>query len=332
MCFGHLKVGLLTPQGARFAGRVHVADLGVPDTIVAKVGHVAEVIERKAMARLVVPREADAHKFSVGAVLVCAGSAGKSGAALLAARGAFRAGAGVVTIATWAEALGVLDARMPEVMSFGLDRQSPLAKLDEALKGRRAVVVGPGFGLDDAARQVVEHVLAKFAGPIVVDADAITLFKGRPKALAAVKGKLVLTPHPGEMSRLLGVTSEEVERDRFGAVRRLVEATKAVVVLKGARTIVASPTGRIAVNTSGNPLLATAGSGDVLAGAIGAFLCGNDPFDAAMLGVHVHGLVADVARARTGDRGVFSGELADGIPQVLDALARDEVLPGWAES
>jgi hydroxyethylthiazole kinase-like uncharacterized protein yjeF len=332
VCFGHLKVGLLTPQGARFAGRVHVADLGVPDTIVAKVGHVAEVIERKTIARLVAPREADAHKFSVGAVLVCAGSAGKSGAALLAARGAFRAGAGVVTIATWPEALGVLDARMPEVMALGLDRKSPLEKLDEALKGRRAVVLGPGFGLDDAARQAIERVLATFGGPVVVDADAITAFKGRPKALAAAKGKLVLTPHPGEMARLLGITSEEVERDRFGAVRKLVEATKAVVVLKGARTIVASPAGRIAVNTSGNPLLATAGSGDVLAGAIGAFLCSNDPFDAAMLGVHVHGLVADVARARAGDRGVFSSELADGIPQVLDALARDDSLPGWADT
>ena len=332
VCFGHLKVGLLTPQGARYAGRVHVADLGVPDTILAKVGHVAEVIERKMVARLIAPREADAHKFSVGAVLVCAGSAGKSGAALLAARGAFRAGAGLVTIATWPEALGVLDARMPEVMAMALDRKSPLARLDEALKGRRAVVLGPGFGLDDAARQAVEHVLATFSGPIVVDADAITTFKGRPKALAAAKGKLVLTPHPGEMARLLGRTSDEVERDRFGAVRQLVEMTKAVVILKGARTIVASPSGRIAVNTSGNPLLATAGSGDVLAGAIGAFLCSNEPFDAAMLGVHVHGLVADVARAKTGDRGVFSGELADGIPQVVEALVRDEVLPGWSEA
>jgi ADP-dependent NAD(P)H-hydrate dehydratase / NAD(P)H-hydrate epimerase len=330
--FGHLKVGLLTPQGARLAGRVHIADLGVPDTIVAKVGHVAEVIERRALARLVTPREADAHKFSVGAVLVCAGSAGKSGAALLAARGAFRAGAGLVTIATWPEALGVLDARMPEVMALALDRASPLPKLDEALKGRRAVVLGPGFGLDDAARQAVERVLATFPGPIVVDADAITVFKGRPKALAAAKGRLVLTPHAGEMSRLLGITSEEVERDRFGAVRKVVEATQAVVVLKGARTIVAAPGGRIAVNTSGNPLLATAGSGDVLAGAIGAFLCSNEPFDAAMLGVHVHGLVADAARARAGDRGVFSGELADGIPQVLDALARDDSLPGWADT
>jgi len=217
-------------------------------------------------------------------------------------------------------------------MALGLDRKSPLEKLDEALKGRRAVVLGPGFGLDDAARQAIERVLATFGGPVVVDADAITAFKGRPKALAAAKGKLVLTPHPGEMARLLGITSEEVERDRFGAVRKLVEATKAVVVLKGARTIVASPAGRIAVNTSGNPLLATAGSGDVLAGAIGAFLCSNDPFDAAMLGVHVHGLVADVARARAGDRGVFSSELADGIPQVLDALARDDSLPGWADT
>ena len=337
VCFGHLKVGLLTPHGARLAGKVHVADLGVPNTIVDQVGHVAEVIERRAMARLIHPRDTDAHKFSVGAVLVCAGSAGKSGAALLAARGAFRAGAGVVTIATWPEALPALDARMPEVMALALDRADPIARLDDALKGRRALVIGPGFGLDDAARAAVEHVLRTFPGPIVFDADAITLFKGRPKELAKLRGergRLVLTPHPGEMARLLGLASDEVERDRFGAVRALVEATRAVVVLKGARTIVAEPDGRrvrIAVNTTGNPLLATAGAGDVLAGAIGGLLCMQPPFEAAMLGVHVHGLVADVMRARHGDRGVFSGELADTIPQVLDALVRDEPLPGFAD-
>lgn len=346
VCFGHLKVGLLTPHGARLAGKVHVRDLGLPDVILEKVGHFAHVIERRAMARLVSPRDTDAHKFAVGSVLVCAGSAGKSGAALLSARGAFRAGAGVVTIATWPEALPSLDARMPEVMALALDRKDPLGKLDDALKGRRAVVVGPGFGLDDAAKKAVEHVVAKFAGPIVFDADAITLFKGRAKEIAKLRAAgphadraatprppMVLTPHPGEMGRLLGLTSDEVERDRFGAVRKLVDATKCVVVLKGARTIVAGPGSagiRIAVNTTGNPILATAGSGDVLCGAIGAFLCSLRPFEAAMLGVHVHGLVGDVLRAKVGDRGIFSGEIADAMPQVLEAMVRDENLPGFA--
>jgi NAD(P)H-hydrate epimerase len=334
VCFGHLKVGLLTPHGARLAGKVHVCDLGVPDTILGKVGHVAEVIERRTVARLVAPRDTDAHKFAVGAVLVCAGSAGKSGAALLSARGAFRAGAGVVTIATWPEALPSLDARMPEVMALALDRKDPIAKLDVALEGRRVVVVGPGFGLDDAAKKAVEHVVAKFAGPIVFDADAITLFKGRPRDLAKLRGDrtpMILTPHAGEMGRLLGLSSDEVERDRFGAVRKLVDATRAVVILKGARTIVASPDGRMAVNTTGNPILASAGSGDVLAGAIGAFACSQRPYEAAMLGVHVHGLVGDVLRARSGERGTFSGELADAMPQVLDAMLRDETLPGFGD-
>lgn len=327
VCFGHLKVGLLTPQGARFAGRVHVCDLGVPDTILGKVGHVAEVIERRSVARWLEPRETDAHKFSVGAVLVCAGSAGKSGAALLSARGAFRAGAGVVTIATWPEALAAVDARMPEVMAVALDRAHPLTRLGELLDRRKAVVMGPGFGLDDAAKKVLEHILEHFEGPIVVDADAITQFKGRPQRLAKAKGPLVLTPHAGEMGRLLGMSAEAVEQDRFGAVRRLVDATKAVVVLKGARTIVASPEGRIAVNTTGNPLLATAGAGDVLAGMIGALLCSMRPFEAAMTGVHLHGLVGDVLRGRSGDRGVFASEIADEVPRVMEALARDEPLP-----
>ncbi|MBL8715298.1 MAG: NAD(P)H-hydrate dehydratase [Myxococcales bacterium] len=325
VCFGHLKVGLLTPQGARHAGRIHVCDLGVPSTILGRVGHVAEVIERKAVAELFVPREADAHKFSVGAVLVCAGSAGKSGAALLSARGAFRAGAGLVSIATWPEALAAVDARMPEVMAQGLDRASPRALIDLLLPNRRAVVVGPGFGLDAPAREVVEHLLATFEGPMVLDADGLTLFRGQPEKLAAARGPLVLTPHAGEMGRLLGLTSDEVEADRFGAVRKLVAATRATVLLKGARTIVASPEGRVAVNTTGNPVLATAGSGDVLAGMIGAFLCAMAPFDATVAGVHVHGLAGDVLRGRTGDRGIFASEIADEIPRVLEALQRDEL-------
>ena len=336
VCFGHLKVGLLTPHGARLAGKVHVADLGVPSTIVDQVGHVAEVIEREAMARLIVPRDADAHKFSFGAVLVCAGSAGKSGAALLAARGAFRAGAAVVSIATWPEALPVLDARMPEVMALALDRAAPIAKLDEALRRRRAVVIGPGFGLDEAAREAVEHVVSSFSGPIVFDADALTLFTGRPRDLAVLRrslgegsAPLILTPHAGEMARLLHLNSEQIERDRFGAVRKLVEATGAVVVLKGARTIVAALERgalRVAVNTTGNPILATAGSGDVLAGVIGALCCMPHvrPFEAAMLGVHVHGLAGDFLRAQQGDRGAFAGEIADAIPRVVEALVHGQ--------
>ena len=327
--FGHLKLGLLTPQGARLAGRVHVADLGVPDSIVAHVGHVAEVVERGAVSRLLSPREADAHKFSVGSVLVIAGSAGKSGAALLCARGALRAGAGLVTVATWPSALPAIDARIAEVMSFALDPRDPLPHLDDALKGRRAVVMGPGLGLDDAARLVVEHVLATFRGPLVIDADALTLLRERLDLLAASRAHAILTPHPGEMGRLLGLRGEEVERDRFGAVRRLVEATRAVVVLKGARTIVARPS-RMVVNTSGNPVLAVAGSGDVLAGTIGALACSLAPFDAAFVGVHAHGLAGDVLRARLGDRGALSGELADAMPSVLDALLRDEAPPGIA--
>jgi len=233
----------------------------------------------------------------------------------------------VVTIATWPEALPAVDARMPEVMAVALDRASPVARVEALLERRRAVVIGPGFGLDDAARKVVERVLETFDGPIVVDADAITLFKENAAKLAKAKGSLVLTPHAGEMGRLLGISADEVERDRFGAVRKLVELTGAVVVLKGARTIVCAPDGRVAVNTTGNPLLATAGSGDVLAGIVGALLCSMRPFEAAMAGVHLHGLVADVLRARTGDRGVFASELADELPRVIDALLKDEPLP-----
>ena len=321
--FGALKVGLLTPEGARLSGRVHVVDLGVPSIVLAEVGHVAEVIESEAVAAWIVPRETDVHKHAAGSVLCVAGSPGKLGAALLVASGAMRAGAGLVTIATWSECASALESRVVEVMTARIERGNVPASLDEALVGKRVVAVGPGLGTGDAARAAVEHVVFRWSGIKLLDADALTIFAGRPSALAASRGPLVLTPHPGEAARLLGRTSADVERDRAGAARDLAEQTRATVVLKGARTIVAMPEGPFLINTSGNPALATAGAGDVLAGIVSAFACGMPLGQAAAAGVHVHGLAADRWRARHGgaDRGLLASEVADAVPSVLAALA-----------
>jgi NAD(P)H-hydrate epimerase len=257
-------------------------------------------------------------------VLCVAGSRGKLGAALLVGRGALRSGAGLVTLCSWPDAVDALESRVVELMSARIDRADIKGSLDAALHGKRVAAVGPGFGLDAAAKAAVEHVVFGWEGTKIVDADALTHFAGRPEALAAARGATILTPHPGEAGRLLGRKSEEVEKNRAAAVRELAERTRATVVLKGARTIVAGATGPLYINTSGNPVLATAGSGDVLAGIIAAFSCVMPPDKAACAGVHVHGLAADVWRDKHGgaDRGLLASEIADEVPGVLAALAR----------
>jgi NAD(P)H-hydrate epimerase len=190
------------------------------------------------------------------------------------------------------------------------------------LRGKDAVVIGPGLGLGDDARVAVEYVLAAWQGPVIVDADALTMFAGRPSVLLAAKNA-VLTPHPGELARLLGRTVAQVEADRFRAARELVAATGAVVVLKGAHSIIASPDSRLAVSPMACPVLATAGSGDVLAGIIGAMACTLSGFEAACAGVMLHALAGEAwSRAHSGtDRGMLASEIAD-------SLVLTQVAPG----
>ena len=208
-------------------------------------------------------------------------------------------------------------------MTASIDPDRVAASLDEALARRTAVAIGPGLGLDDRARAAVDHVVLGWGGIKVVDADAITHFAGRIEALAAAKGRCILTPHPGELGRLLGKSGREIEQDRFGAVREAVARAQAIVVLKGARTIIATPDGRVFICMAGNPALATAGSGDVLTGIIAALACSLSPIRAACAGVLIHALGGDRWAARTGsDRGLLAGEIAEEVPSVMAALAR----------
>lgn len=323
--FGHLKIGLLTPEGARLAGRVHVVDLGVPPYVLSQVGHVASVIERSAIGSFIEPREANVYKHAAGHVLVLAGSMGKIGAALMVARGALRAGAGLVTVGSWPDATTAIESRVVEIMTERIDPGKIAGSLDRALEGKHAVAIGPGFGLDEAARIAVDHVVLGWDGIKIVDADAITHFAGRAEQLATARGQVILTPHSGEIGRLVGKHPDEVERDRFGVVREVVAMTKAWVVLKGARTIVAGPDGSIFINTTGNPALATAGTGDILAGIMAALACSMPPEQAACASVFLHGLCADVWRSQTGaDRGMLATEIAELMPSVMATVARGE--------
>ncbi len=312
--FGHYKLGLLTPSGASLAGRVHVVDIGVPASLAAHVGSAPQRLESADLDALLVARPPGAHKTSAGHVAVVAGSAGKIGAPQLVAHGALRAGAGVATIVTWPDAATAIETHVLEAMTARIDPAAIGESLDGILRGKHAVVIGPGLGLGDDARVAVEYVLATWQGPMVVDADALTMFAGRPSVLLAAKSA-ILTPHPGELARLLGKTVAQVEGDRFRAARELVAATGAVVVLKGAHSIIASPDSRLAVSPLACPVLATAGSGDVLGGIIGAMACSLSGYEAACAGVMLHALAGEAwSRAHANaDRGMLASEIADSL-------------------
>jgi hydroxyethylthiazole kinase-like uncharacterized protein yjeF len=323
--FAAAKLGLVTSRGAEYAGAVTVKDIGVPRSVIAAVGASARIIERHDVASYLVRRGVSAHKGSAGRLLAVAGSEGKTGAALLVARGALRAGAGTATLVAFPAAADALDLRVLEEMTARLDENDVEGSLDRVLANAGSVVIGPGMGLDDRARRVALHVVMNHQGTVVVDADALTHLAGAPSSLASLaraKGPRVLTPHPGEMARLLGTKVDDIERDRFAAVKRAADESGAVVLLKGANTLIASSGELPVVNPTGGPALATAGSGDVLSGIIGALIVGTgDAFHAACAGAYVHGLSANEWSEKTGaDRGLLAHEIADGLPAVLAGL------------
>ena len=319
--FAAHKLGLLTPAGLAQSGRVVVQDIGVPLESIDGVGESAWLVEGADVARAVPRRSANAHKASSGRVLVLAGSRGKTGAALLVARGALRAGAGLVTIASWPDALPALSQGALEAMTASLDPERPEKNLGPLLEAADVVAIGPGFGLDDAARSVVERVLLEYPGTVVADADALTHFSGRLAALRAAK-RLVLTPHPGELGRLLGSDARAIEADRFGALTRAVDESSATVLLKGPHTLVGTPGEKPRIGPASTPALATGGAGDVLCGVISGLACVVDPFVAAWAGVWIHGRAAASWSADTGsDRGLLASEVADRIPRALAELS-----------
>jgi len=316
---GALKVGLVSAPGFARAGAVRVAEIGIPRALITAQVTRAGLLEQ-ADLRSIAPRSGLLdHKGRRGHVLVVAGSPGHRGAGRLAAWAALRAGAGLVTLA--GPGPGELVAPDP-VMTAICDRPDDLAAL---LPGKAALVIGPGMLRDDDGARLVDAALAS-AVPCVLDADALNHLAGGGLALvASAAAPAVLTPHPGEAARLLACTVAEIERDRLAAVRRLAAESRAVVVLKGARTLICDGTlddDFVAINPTGGPSLASGGTGDVLAGAIGALLAqGLVPRDAARLAVWCHGYSGDLAAGASGIRAVTASDVADRIGHALAALS-----------
>jgi len=328
--FAGLKRGLVAGPAAEHAGRVVVVDIGVPSVEVAR-GISTFVVEAADVARHFPPRPREAHKGGYGHLLLIAGSVGKTGAAALAARAAMRAGAGLVTVATAASAQPVVAALILEAMSapvpetaaqsVGLDALAPLGELAER---RDAAALGPGLGLHEDTQALARRLVFECARPFVVDADALTALAGHLERLPGAPGPRCLTPHPGEMARMLGATVAEVQRDRIATVRQFATAWHAHVVLKGAGSAIGLPDGTVVLNPTGNPGMASGGTGDVLTGILGAFLArGLSADDALVSAVYLHGLAGDVAAERHGQESLIAGDVIEGLPEAFRRIRGD---------
>jgi len=321
--FGMLKIGLVVEPGVSLAGDVSVADIGLPLADQGVPGGPDVFLVEEGDARMRLPRrKADTNKGSYGHVLVVAGSRGKTGAAALAALAVLRSGAGLVTVATRPDALGAAQAFAPELMGVELPGEGPLGLADlEALlaaaQGKRAVVLGPGIPRGEETSALLGALLGRLEIPCVIDADGLNAIGDQARLLREAKCPVLLTPHPGEMSRLMGKPTGEIQRARMETAREYASLTGALVVLKGARTIIAMGDGRIWINPTGNPGMATGGTGDVLAGLLGGLLAqGLSREDAALVGVFAHGLAGDRGVQRTGRLGLIASDLLDGLCEV----------------
>ena len=322
--FGLPKLGLVQPDGVAHAGRVEIADLGIPRAWLEE-GIPTALLEAADVRAALPRRPMGAHKGTYGHLLVVAGSVGRTGAAVLACLGALRSGTGLVTCATPASQQPVVAALVPEPMTEPLPEthartlsSKAVERIVELLSRMDALAIGPGIGLDPETREAVRTLVRDVARPMVVDADALTALTGGLGLCREAAAPRLLTPHPGEAARLLGCGIAEVQADRLGSARRLAAESGAVVALKGARTVVAQPDGRATLNSTGNPGMATGGTGDVLTGIAGGLLAqGVAPAEALGAAVYLHGLAGDLAAEARGEAGLVAGDVADAVPAAI---------------
>jgi len=334
--FAALKVAHVLPPASLACGIVAVADLGLPASFLDEAPGDLHLLVAEEIGGLLPPRNATAHKGTFGHLLLVAGSPGITGAAVLAARASVRAGAGLTTVATPAPCLPSVAAGSVESMTMAVaadeDGRLRPAAVEEILdKAERctAMAVGPGLGTGGETPDAVRRLVREATLPLVLDADGLNAFGGRPEELRLRSAPTVLTPHPVELGRLLGTTAAEIAEDRVAAAREAARVTGAVVLLKGHLSLVAAPASEsnmaapVAINPTGNAGMASGGSGDVLTGTIGALLAQRLPaWDAACLGAYVHGLAADLLSAERGPEAIAAGDLAAALPDALAALRR----------
>ena len=336
------KLPLVLPPGEAQAGSIVVADIGIPPEVVDGLeGPRLELLTREAMRDIVQPRESDSHKGDYGRVLIIAGSRGKTGAAHLAAVGALRSGAGLVTVATPISSQPVVAAMGAEYMTLPLDETGDghvAAAAMQIILGleQDVIAAGPGLGTGPEVTRFVHDLIEKSEAPLVLDADALNVLAADPDRLQTGPGSraIIITPHPGEMARLLNTSAETVQANRLDLARDFAVQHQIYVVLKGYRTLLATPEGKVFINPLGNPGMATGGTGDVLTGVLAAWLAQLlDAEAACKIAVYLHALAGDLSEADEGEVAMTAGDLAAHLGDaVLELTARRRLKPSDDES
>ncbi|HSA87665.1 MAG TPA: NAD(P)H-hydrate dehydratase, partial [Nitrospira sp.] len=324
--FGLPKLGLYQNCGIDLAGEVAIADIGIPsayiDAIMSRTSLITEQVVRSYLPR----RQPSSHKGTFGHAGIIAGSVGKTGAAAMAARAALRVGAGLVTVAIPASVNDILEAKLLEAMTAPMPEtkartisRTALDRLVAFMSARTAIAIGPGLSTHPETVELVQALTKQLDRPAVLDADALNALTGRTALLATCKTPPIITPHPGEMARLeADATSQTVNGDRIGTASRFARERGLFVVLKGARTVVARPDGAVAICPTGNPGMATAGTGDVLTGMmVGLLAQGLPSWEAACAATYLHGAAGDLAAAGRGQSGLIAGDVIEEIPYAL---------------
>ena len=322
--FGFSKVGQAVMPGFRLTGRLHVVDIGIPKSIARAVGARHRLVSPELVGPALI-RPEHIHKGDLGHLLVVAGSPGKTGAAAMASMSAMRAGTGLVTLAAPQSLCSILEGHVIEAMTAPLAEtqdggvaESARDAIQKLLPGKSALAIGPGLGTNEETGKLVQALILESPVPIVADADALNLIAHNTTILKRAPSPIILTPHPGEMARLTGLSTREVQNDRMGIARKFAQKHNVHLVLKGAKTVVAHPDGLVCINPTGNPGMASGGMGDVLTGLIAGFLAqGLGPERSARLGVFVHGAAADLLAGNVASVGYLATDVMNTIPRAL---------------
>ena len=322
------KIGHVLPPAEEYVGELVISDISIPPFLFEDESLKLEVIEKKDALPYVQKRKRDSHKGTYGHLFVLAGSLGKTGAAVMAAKAALRMGAGLVTVGTPQSCLPVIARSMMELMTEALP-ETPQKTISEAalpmvldlLKGKDAVLIGPGISAHPSTAKLVVSLMPKIKVPAVIDADGLNILAENPDALKSFSCPAVLTPHPGEFARLIRRSTKDVLDNRLALAAEFADKYKVFLVLKGYRTLVATPRGKIFINPTGNPGMATGGSGDVLSGMIASLIIQEkNILGATAAAVYLHGLSGDIGAKRIGERPLIAGDLIKYLPQALKEM------------
>ncbi|MBW2569395.1 MAG: NAD(P)H-hydrate dehydratase [Deltaproteobacteria bacterium] len=326
--FAFAKIGQILFPGANYTGDLEIVEIGIPPYIAEEIGPRQYLLTRDMISDYLKPRPFDTHKGSMGHLLLIAGSPGKTGAATMTAMSAMRTGAGLVTLGIPRSLNPVLESQCLEVMTCslsetidGMFNESSFQAIVDLLPGKKCFAIGPGIGTSTETKNLVYRIIQESKVPIVIDADGLNILAEHTQILRKLKVPVVLTPHPGEMARLIKSTADVVQKNRINCARDFAEKFNVNLVLKGARTIIAHPDGRVFVNQTGNSGMASGGMGDVLTGIIAGLITqGYSPESATHIGVYLHGSAADEMAKTIGPIGFLASDVMNAIPGEIRRL------------